>query len=299
MQASKRQAITTITSAVLSSAREFLIGEGFIELLPVILAPVTDPLRNTPERAVVEAYGREWHLTRSMIFHKQAAVSMHERVFACSPNVRLEQKERASTGRHLFEFAQLDLEVRGADRAWVMDLGERLLCTVVADVAHACTRALAELGRDLPAPHRPFPTISHPEACARWGPDFEEPLSSACPQPVWVVDFPKGVREFYDREDPARPGVLLDMDLLYPQGFGEALSGGEREHLPQRIAQRLEEQGLSPSEYEGLLQLAKQGIPPSAGFGIGIERLVRFLAGLEHVGDVRPFPRVPGAPSDL
>ncbi len=299
MRVSKRQAITTITSAVLSSARKFLIEEGFVELLPVILAPLTDPLRSTPEQATVKAYGREWHLTRSMIFHKQATIGLHERVFVCSPNVRLEGEERASSGRHLFEFSQLDLEVRGADRAWVMDLGERLLCWVAAEVAQQCSRALAELNRDLSVPRRPFPTVSYLEACAQWGPDFEESLSRACRQPVWVVDFPKGVREFYDREDPARPGILLDMDLLYPEGFGEALSGGEREHLPERISRRIEEQGLAPSAYRGLRRLAERGIPPSAGFGIGIERLVRFLAGLKHVGAVSPFPRVPGAHCDL
>ncbi len=299
MQQDILQATIRITSAVLASAREFLNGEGFVELLPVILAPVTDPLRHTTERAEVEAYGQRWHLTRSMIFHKQAAVRLHERVFAFSPNVRLEPAARADSGRHLFEFVQLDLEVRDADRELVMDLGERLLCRVADEVGRCCAQELAQLGQRPLRCVPPFPRISYDEAARRLGQAFEERLSAESTQPVWLVDFPIHAREFYDREDPRRPGVLLDMDLIYPQGFGEALSGGEREHCPQRIAGRLADQGLDPGAYSGLLRLARDGIPPSAGFGIGIERLVRFLCGLEHVGLVRPFARVPGRPADL
>ncbi len=131
-----------VTSVVLGACRDFLVKEGFVELLPVILAPVTDPLRTTPEWATISAYGRAWYLTRSMIFHKQAAVRVHPKIFCFSPNVRLEPVERGKTGRHLFEFVQLDLEVRGASREEVMDLGERLFLHVLAEVRRECGKQL-------------------------------------------------------------------------------------------------------------------------------------------------------------
>jgi asparaginyl-tRNA synthetase len=291
--------VLEVTSAVLGAAREFLAKEGFVELLPVILAPVTDPLRTTPDRAIVSAYGQNWYLTRSMIFHKQAAVRICPKIFSFSPNIRLEPAERAKTGRHLFEFVQLDLEMREATRDDVMDLGERLLLYVLSWLRRDFSRELWEIGREIPEYSRPFPRIAWHEAKKEFGPDFEEGLSRQSRTPLWVVDFPIEEREFYDREDPERPGILRDMDLMYPEGFGEALSGGEREYLPERIRLRILRQGLDPAAYAGLIELEEEGLPPSAGFGIGIERLVRFVLGLSHVGEVRIFPRIPGVPAKL
>lgn len=288
-----------VTSAVLGACRDFLRKEGFIELLPVILAPVTDPLRTTPEWATISAYGRPWYLTRSMIFHKQAAVRIYPKIFCFSPNVRLEPVERAKTGRHLFEFVQLDLEVRGASREEVMDLGERLLLHVLREVGRECGEALKAVGREVPEYSRPFPRIGWHEARREFGEDFETELSRRSKEPVWLVDFPIDQREFYDREDPERPGILRDMDLLYPEGFGEALSGGEREYQPERIKARILRQGLSLEAYRPLLALAEDGLYPSAGFGIGVERLVRFICGFPHVGEVRLFPRIPGEDASL
>lgn len=283
-----------VTSVVLGASRDFLSKEGFVELLPVILAPVTDPLRTTPEWVVISAYGASWYLTRSMIFHKQAAVRVHPKIFCFSPNVRLEPAERGQTGRHLFEFVQLDLEVRGASREDVIDLGERLLLHVLGEVRRECADALKTLGRELPEYSRPFPRITWREAFEEFGENMEIELSRRSKTPIWLVDFPIDQREFYDREDPERPGILLDMDLIYPEGYGEALSGGEREYQAERIKSRILRQGLPLEAFRPLLQLAEDGLCPSAGFGIGVERLVRFLCGLDHVSKVRLFPRVPG-----
>jgi asparaginyl-tRNA synthetase len=290
----RERAILRLTSEVLGAARDFLRREGFVELIPVILAPVTDPLRHTTDRVVIEAYGINWHLTRSMIFHKQAAIRVCERIFSFSPNVRLESGEWAKTGRHLFEFVQLDLEWRGANRDEVMNLGERLLVHVVDQVQGNCAWELGLLGRRLPGLHPPFPCVPYREAKARYGEGFEGHLSTQAEEPVWIVDFPIEAREFYDREDPDRPGLLLDMDLIYPEGYGEALSGGEREREPLALRRRIRAQGLEVEAYAPLLALAEEGIPPSAGFGIGVERLVRFLGGLAHIRETRLFPRVPG-----
>jgi len=290
----RKAAVLRVGSEAIGAAREFLAGEGFVELLPVIVAPLTDPLRHNTDRAVIEAYGGHWHLTRSMIFHKQAAVAVCERIFSFSPNIRVEPPDWGKTGRHLWEFVQLDLEVRNGTRKELMDLGESLLIYVLERVKERCAAELELLGRELPIPARPFPVFTYREAEERFGPEFEVRLSAEMKTPFWIVDFHIDVREFYDREDPARPGILLDYDLVYPEGYGEALSGGEREHLPERIRERIARQGLDPAQYRGLLELAERGLPPSAGFGIGIERLVRYICGLPHVAEARLFPRVPG-----
>ena len=290
----RKAAILKVESEVIEAAREFLHREGFVELLPVIVAPITDPLHHNTERAVIQVYGGHWHLTRSMIFHKQAAVAVCEKIFSFSPNIRVEPPDRRGTGRHLWEFVQLDLEVRGGTRKELMDLGERLLIHVLEWVKENCSPELKALGRELRVPERPFPVITYREARAEGGEDFETLLSRKMKTPFWIIDFPIEVREFYDREDPNRPGILMDMDLVYPEGYGEALSGGEREHLPERIRKRIELQGLDPAQYQNLLSLAEEGLPPSAGFGIGIERLVRYICGLVHVSEARLFPRVPG-----
>ncbi len=290
----RKAAILKVESEVIGAAREFLGREGFVELLPVIVAPITDPLHHNTDRAVIQAYGGHWHLTRSMIFHKQAAVAVCEKIFSFSPNIRVEPPDWRETGRHLWEFVQLDLEVRGGTRDELMDLGERLFVYVLSRVREQCRRELESLGRELAVPSRPFPAITYREARAEGGEDFETALSRKMKTPFWIIDFPIEAREFYDREDPKRPGILLDMDLVYPEGYGEALSGGEREYLPERIRKRIELQGLDPAQYQNLLSLSEEGLPPSAGFGIGIERLVRYICGLAHVSEARLFPRVPG-----
>lgn len=292
----RKAAILRITDVTLDAARGLLRRKGFVELLPVIIAPVTDPLRHTTSRATIRAYDQEWYLTTSMIFHKQAAVQVLDKIFCLSPNVRLEPASWGRSGRHLFEFVQLDLEVRDATRDDMLALGEHLLVRIVERIRDACSRELNTLGRDLTKLRAPFARVPYRDAEERYGKGFEERLSCEIEDPIWIVDFPAEVREFYDREDPSRPGVLLDMDLLYPEGYGEALSGGEREHEPGQILDRIRRQGLDSAVYGSLLAVAR---PPSAGFGIGIERLVRFLGGLPHVREVRLFPRVPGEPTEM
>jgi asparaginyl-tRNA synthetase len=289
-----RVAVLRIQSEILDAAGALLRREGFLEILPVLLSPITDPLHHETYSSVVDYYGVPYQLTKSMIFHKQAALRTLPRVFCFSPNVRMEPAERAAAGRYLAEFVQLDLEVRGATRADVLRLGERLLITVLESVADRCADELSRLGRELHIPAAPFREIPYAEAVRSFGEPFDDVLSRTLTEPAWVIDFPRHVREFYDREDPARPDVLLDMDLLYPQGFGEALSGGEREHEPRRIRDRLRRDGIAEGRFAAYLEVVDRGLPRSAGFGIGIERLTRFIAGLERIEDARLFAKVPG-----
>lgn len=291
---SKRVYVLQIKSEIIRSAGEYLREQGFVEILPVILSPVTDPLHHETYNGVIDYYGRPYQLTKSMILHKQVALRTLPRIFAFSPNVRLEPEKRAGLRRYLAEFVQLDLEVRDASRDEIMEIGEGLFLAVLRGVKKNCVKELKELGRSLEIPETSFARISYQEAVDRFGKGYDDPLSSSLSAPVWVIDFPREVREFYDREDPDRLGVLLDMDLIYPEGYGEALSGGEREHTLPRILRRLEQDGIPPERFSEYLRVVEEGIPASAGFGIGIERLTRYVCGLDHIKDARLFAKVPG-----
>jgi asparaginyl-tRNA synthetase len=122
-------------------------------------------------------------------------------------------------------------------------------------------------------------------------------LSSHSRTPFFIVDYPKGSRGFYDRESVSNPGVLRNFDLIASDGYGELCSGGEREHDYARLVTRMRESGENPAKYGWYLELARHGIPASAGFGIGVERLTRFVAGLEAAWQANAFPKLPGVVS--
>ena len=286
--------VLKVKDEIMHTAREYLRQQGFTEILPVILSPVTDPLHHDTFDGTVNFYGTPYQLTKSMILHKQIALRTLPRIYSLSPNVRMEPAERARFGRYLAEFVQLDLEVRDATRDEIMKIGEGLLVHILTVVGERCRAELEHLGRQLEVPVAPFARIAFQEAQAKFGEGFDDRLSASLSAPAWVIDFPRTVREFYDREDPARPDILLDMDLMYPAGFGEALSGGEREHTLPRILRRLEQDGIDKDRFSQYLSVVQEGVPASAGFGIGIERLTRFICGLDSVEQARLFPKAPG-----
>jgi asparaginyl-tRNA synthetase len=286
--------ILTIKDEIMHAARDYLRSQGFIEILPVILSPITDPLHHDTFDGKVNFYGAPYQLTKSMILHKQIALRTLQRIYSMSPNVRMEPAEKASLGRYLAEFVQLDLEVRDASRDEIIAVGEGLVVHIISGVVEHCSKQLQRLGRKLTIPEAPFARIPFQDAQERFGQKFDDQLSAWLSQPTWVIDFPRVIREFYDREDPGRKDILLDMDLMYPEGYGEALSGGEREHTLPRVTRRLEQDGLDRSRFLQYLTAVEEGIPASAGFGIGIERLTRYVCGLTNVDQARLFPKAPG-----
>ncbi|MCD6480162.1 hypothetical protein J7L65_05190 [Candidatus Bathyarchaeota archaeon] len=299
-----------IQDEALSALRDFLRGEGFIEILAPIIGPVTDPGIRGAKQVSIDYYGERFKAMSSIILYKQMAATALGKVFALSPNLRLEPPETLHTGRHLAEFRQLDLEVAEAKYLDLMELGERMLIYVLRRIRRECAEELEKLGRELRIPPRPFRRLTHAEAVELlreegfnlkhgeeipW--DAEKHISSLFQEPFWIIDYPITARGFYDREDPDRPGILRDFDLLYPEGYGEAISGGEREYEYERVLARMKARGENPEDYSWYLEMLREGIKPSAGFGIGVERLTRYLCGLKYIWDAVPFPKVPGIPS--
>ena len=276
------QKAVMIQSAVRMEMKKFLNDKGFVEIPPVIISPLTDPLRHEVYEAVINYYGYRYSLTKSMIFHKQLALLSFDKIFSFSPNIRLEPFEKASTGRHLAEFTQLDIEIRGAKREDVMALIEDMILQIIKNLKKKYEISIK-------IPKKPFERITFEEAFSEYGENFETLLSQDKEEPFWIIDMPIHKREFYDYE--YKPGILRDMDLVYPFGFGEAASGGEREYEYGRIIERIRKGGYNLEDFELYLELVKRGVPPSAGIGIGIERLTRYLCNLDSVEYATLFPK--------
>ena len=304
------KAVMRVQDELLSSLRDHLRGIGFIEILAPIIGPATDPGIRGARQVSFDYYGTPFKIMSSMILYKQMAINSTDRVFALSPNIRLEPDENMNTGRHLSEFRQLDLEVARASYFEVMEIGERMVTYCVKRVKANCMEELKILGRDLKTPKPPFKKVDHSNAieiCRKYGfscsygeeiPwEAEAELSKSFGDFFWIIDYPKSARGFYDREDASRPGILRDFDLFYPEGYGEAISGGEREYKYERVASRISSGGETLEAYKWYLNMLREGTTPSAGFGIGVERFTRYICGREHICDAVPFPKVPGVVS--
>ncbi len=296
--ATARGARLRLVSDLLAETTRFFHEEGFVQLLPVMLGRSTDPLGPDPGSSILRTteldyLGQRFYLMNSMILHKQIAARDVGRIWILSPNVRLERAERGSSGRHLFEFTQADFEIPGAKAAEVRALVERFYLGV--DRTVRTHPAFAALGVEPPRFRPPWPVVTTHELADRFGTAWEEPASKAYEQPFWAICHR---REFYDREDPSEPGHFLNYDLIYPEGYGEALSGAEREWDAERIRARIQRDGIAPEAFRAYLESAHD-LVPSAGAGFGIERLARFVSRASHVGDVQLFRRVPGEPIPL
>ncbi|MEU8523408.1 asparagine synthetase A [Streptomyces sp. NBC_01216] len=314
LTAPRTRSVLRIQHQLLFSVREFLRERGFIELLPPIIGPVTDPGSRGSKQVDVDFYGHRYKLMTSAILYKQASLLAFDKIFCIAPNVRLEPLETAGTNRHLVEFHQLDVEMAGATRDDAVRLVEELVVHMVGSTLRELPKEFAELGRDADAFSEllkgSFGRMRHADAVAELqglghpqSPDGELDwtgealLSSRRDRPFFVTDYPKGSRGFYDQENPDRPGSLRNFDLIAAEGYGELCSGSQRTNDYAEIITRMRETGENPQKYRWYLDLVREGVPGSAGFGIGVERLTRYVTGLDAVWQAAAFPKVAGVVS--
>ncbi|WP_069464743.1 asparagine synthetase A, partial [Actinacidiphila rubida] len=279
-----------------------------------VIGPVTDPGGRGSKQVDVDFYGHPYKLMTSAILYKQTSLLAFRKIFCIAPNVRLEPLETADTSRHLAEFHQLDVEVAGASREEITRLAADLVVHMVRAAVAALPEVFARLGRDTSAfaglTPGGFPSLTHAEAVAllrqrghEQSPDAEIDwrgevlLSAARTGPFFVVDYPKGSRGFYDRESTTTPGALRNFDLIAPEGYGELCSGSERTHTYAEIVTRMRETGENPQKYRWYLDVVREGVPASSGFGIGVERLTRYVCGLDAVWQANAYPKLPGVVS--
>ena len=299
----RKRCISRVTTHLMHHLNTKFINRGFEWLLPVIFSQSTDPLWPDPgasieKRIEIEIYGKPVRATLSMIVHKMVAVSLaYPRLFTFSPNVRIERRERATTGVHAYEFTQLDFEMRDADSRDVMALVEEVVIGLTRSLRKERREELIYLGRhgDLKVPEAPFKVYDAEELKGRYGGGWEAQIVSESDAPFWVTNLP---REFYDFED-FETGRWDNYDLMLPR-YGEVLSGSRREYEYDKLDKKLERDGVRKENFSVLLRLAKEGrIKPSAGAGIGMERLISWVVGARHIGEIQPFPRIPSIVYEL
>lgn len=289
--------IFKVQTEALRAVHDYLYQEGLVQLMPVILSPVTDPLNHSVYDASITYQDQELQLTKSMILHKQIALASLDvkGIYIVSPNVRLEKG--IQTDRHLLEFSQIDIELKGWLALEFRSLIEDMMVYVFTQVKERCVKELEKLGSDIKIPRRPFRIYSRQELQSEFGSDFDSQISQREDNLFWITDFD---REFYDKEDADMKGHYVNYDLFYPEGYQEALSGGERDYEYETLVRKMKERDQNPDAFASYLEYAKAGLlGPSAGGGLGIERLIRFLTKRAHIREVTLFPKVPDEPISL
>ena len=234
----------------------------------------------------------------------EAACAALGKVYCFGPTFRA---EKSKTRRHLTEFWMVEPEVAFADSEDNMKLQEDFISYLVARALDRCGAELTELERDRAPLERvvgPFPRISYTDAVARlasqgaditWGKDLgaddETMLVKDYDRPVFVMNYPKEVKAFYMKENPADPRTVLNNDCLAPEGYGEIIGGSQREDDHDRLLARINAQGLDPQAYRWYLDLRKYGTFVHSGFGLGVERTVGWICGIPHIRETIAFPR--------
>jgi len=294
LDSSRKRAILRVQTKALSAMTSELLSLGFEWVLPVTVTKSTAPLWPDPgasieKRVEFEIYGEKVRTMQSMIIHKLVLASLGpEKFFIISPNIRIENRRRSHTGSHLYEFTQLETEISGGKMQDVFRVYESIIRAAVKAVRDE-TSKLRETELDLP--DAPFEVRSRQDLEGEYGKDWEKIASEKAVAPFWLTNIP---REFYDYQDPAN-GIWLNYDLFLPEGYGEVISGAEREYEYRKIVSKLQRDELKKEDYSFLLELAQNGkLKPSAGAGLGLERFVAYLCGARHVAEVQPFPRIPG-----
>lgn len=302
---SKRQmAILRIRHRIVKAIRDFFDERDFTLFDPPIITPNacegTSTLFETEYFDLGKAY-----LTQSGQLYAEAGALALGKVYTFGPTFRA---EKSKTRRHLTEFWMVEPEMAFYDLNDDMDLAEEFLEYIVQTVLKDMQTELAALERDvtkLQKVRRPFPRISYTDAVEilrkkgvdfEWGNDFgaadETLISEDYDRPVLVHRYPSEVKAFYMKRDPDNPKVALAVDVLAPEGYGEIIGGSQREDDYDLLLKRIKEHDLPVEFFDWYLDLRKYGSVPHAGFGLGLERTVSWICGLEHLREAIPFPRM-------
>jgi asparaginyl-tRNA synthetase len=303
LRSSRQHAILRIRHEIIRACRNFFDDRGFV----LVDAPIFTPnaCEGTTTLFQTDYFDDKAYLTQSGQLYSEATAAAFGKVYCFGPTFRA---EKSKTRRHLMEFWMVQPEVAFAELPEMMDLAEALLSFMVGRVLETRRAELAVLERDTSKLDRvvsPFPRISYDEAVSllqkkgnpiQPGDDFggheETMLSNEFDRPVIVHRYPRAIKAFYMQNDPARPDLALCMDVLAPEGYGEIIGGGQRIHEQDKLLARIQEHKLPEEAFRWYVDLRRYGSVPHAGFGMGIERVVAWICGLDHVRETIPFPRM-------
>ncbi len=299
----RMNAVFKVRSTVFGAIHEFFRSRGYYEVqCPMFITAAVEGGATLFEVEYVD--GRKAYLTQSSQFYLEALIYSLEKVYTIAPSFRA---EKSRTRRHLTEFWHAEAEVAWAHLDDILRVEEELVAYVVSKVLDERREELELLGRQikpLEDVKPPFPRISYDEAIdilqrkgfkLEWGEDFgadeERALTEEFEKPFFVYGYPVKAKAFYHKNDPRRPEVTLSADLLAPEGYGEIIGGGERIENKDELIRKILEFGLNPNDYKWYIDLRRYGSVPHAGFGLGVDRLVMWICGLDHIVDAIPFPR--------
>jgi asparaginyl-tRNA synthetase len=304
IRAPRQQAILRVRHEVIDAVRDFFNSRGFVLADTPIFTP--SACEGTTTLFPVQYFEQETaYLTQSGQLYNEANAMALGRVYCFGPTFRA---EKSKTRRHLTEFWMVEPEMAYAQLDDVIDLAEALVVDVVGRVLDRRKMELKVLERDtskLATVKSPFPRVSYDDAARilkekglpfEWGGDFGAPdetaLSEQFDRPICVHRYPSAVKAFYMKPDPQRPEVALCVDVLAPEGYGEIIGGGERIDDYELLLQRIKEHNLPQEAFEWYLDLRRFGSVPHGGFGMGIERVVSWICGLDHLREAIPYPRM-------
>jgi asparaginyl-tRNA synthetase len=309
VRSQRQAAILRVRAEIIKAARDFFDERGFTLTDPPIITPAA--CEGTSTLFPVDYFDEQAFLTQSGQLYVEATAMALGKVYSFGPTFRA---EKSKTRRHLTEFWMVEPEVAYAELDDVMELAEGLITFIVKRCLEKRRVDLQTIGRDISKLEKieaPFPRISYDDAVKNlqeghakgaleskfeWGGDLGSPdetyLSAQFDKPVMVHRYPAKVKAFYMEPDPQRPDLALCVDVLAPEGYGEIIGGSQRMASYELLLRRIHEHNLPEEAFKWYLDLRKFGSVPHGGFGMGIERAVAWICGLEHVRETIPFPRM-------
>ena len=311
LRSTKQHAIMEIRNAIIYASYEFFDKNGFIKFDSPILSG--NAAEDSTELFETDYFGEPAFLTQSGQLYLEAGAMAFGRVFDFGPVFRA---EKSKTRRHLTEFWMMDAEYLYLTHDESLDLQEAYVKALIQGVLDRAPHALETLERDTELLKNyisePFQRITYDEAIdllqahendedtdyehLKHGDDFGSPhetwISNHFGVPTFVINYPTEIKAFYMKPVPGNESRVLCADLLAPEGYGEVIGGSERETDYDKLLDRIKSNGLNPDDYAFYLDLRKYGSVPHSGFGLGLERMVTFVAGTKHIREAIPFPRL-------
>ena len=303
---SKRQhAILRVRHEIIKAIRDFFDSNDFTLCDSPIFTPIA--AEGTSTLFGTEYFGNTAYLAQTGQLYGEAAAMSVGRHYNFGPTFRA---EKSKTRRHLTEFWMVEPEIAYCNIEEDMVWAEKLILFIIERVLDNRKAEMEVLERDqskLESIKEPFPRVSYTECVDilnkggtkfNWGDDFGAPeetyIAEQFNQPVMIHRFPSAIKAFYMKRDPENDKVVLGMDILAPEGYGEIVGGSERETDINLLIERIQAEGLNQADYEWFLDLRRYGSVPHSGFGMGIERVVAWICNLPHVRETIPFPRTIG-----
>ncbi|MFO1444640.1 asparagine--tRNA ligase [Bacillus sp. Bva_UNVM-123] len=304
LRSRRQHAVMKIRNEIIRATYEFYNEQGFVKVDPPILTGSAP--EGTSELFHTKYFDEDAYLSQSGQLYMEAAAMALGKVFSFGPTFRA---EKSKTRRHLIEFWMIEPEMAFYEHEESLKLQEDYVSYIVQSVLKNCSIELKTLGRDtakLEQVKAPFPRITYDDAVKFlqekgfddivWGDDFGAPHETAIAEsfdkPVFITHYPTSLKPFYMQPHPERDDVVLCADLIAPEGYGEIIGGSERIHDFELLKKRLEEHHLEMDAYKWYLELRQYGSVPHSGFGLGLERTVAWISGVEHVRETIPFPRL-------